>query len=279
MATGSIDFEGCRLAFDLAGAGPPVILIQGVGVCGTGWLPQVEGLSGDFQCMVFDNRGIGRSRPLSGGVSVEQMARDALHLMSHVGWQSAHVVGHSLGGLIALQLALAEPERVRSLSLLCTVGRGRDATRLTPRMLKLGLLSRVGPRPARRRAFMRIVMPDAALAGIDVDAEARNLERLFGHDIADQPRIVFRQLRALRAFDATSRLGRLADVPTLVCSAAHDPIAPPRFGRALARAVPGARYEEFAAASHGMTIHCADRVNALLRDHMTAAEARCPDRL
>jgi pimeloyl-ACP methyl ester carboxylesterase len=276
--SGAANFEQCELAFDLAGHGPPVIFIQGVGVCGTGWLPQVQALSPRFQCLTFDNRGLGRSQPLGRPLTVRQMARDALHLMSHVGWESAHIVGHSLGGPISLQIAFDAPERVRSLALLCTVARGRDATRLSARLLKLGLLSRIGTRRSRRRAFLQIVMPEAALKGQDPAVLAQELEPLFGHDIAYQPPVTMKQVRALRAFDATAALRRLAPVPTLVASAEHDPIAPPQLGRALAAAIPSARYEEFPGASHGVTIHCSERVNTLLSNHLAAAEVEWRDR-
>jgi pimeloyl-ACP methyl ester carboxylesterase len=102
--------------------------------------------------LTFDNRGMASSQPMGTRITVAQMALDTLELMNHVGWPSAHVVGHSLGGPVALEMALNQPGRVRSLSLLCTVARGRDATRLTGRMLWLGLRSRLGSRSARRRA-------------------------------------------------------------------------------------------------------------------------------
>ena len=96
---------------------------------------------------------------------------------------------------------------------------------------------------------------------------------LFGHDLADQPPIVMKQLRAASRFDASARLGALAHIPTLVVAATHDRIALPAFGRALADAIPGARYVEIPDAGHGCTIQCADRVNALLVEHFAAAVA------
>src|SRR5690606_25616523 len=108
------------------------------------------------------------------------------------------------------------PQRVRSLSLLCTVSRGADATRLSGRMLWLGIRSSVGPIRMRRRAFLEMVLPPSALAGTDSDALAAELEPLFGHDIGRRPPIAMKQLAALRAYDCTSRLGRLASIPTLV---------------------------------------------------------------
>ncbi|HEU4556284.1 MAG TPA: alpha/beta fold hydrolase [Longimicrobium sp.] len=84
--------------------------------------------------------------------------------------------------------------------------------------------------------------------------------------------VAMKQLGALRAYDASERLGTLAAIPTLVMSAAHDPIAPPQYGRALADAIPGARYLEFEDASHGLPIQHAERVNQLLLDHLRGAE-------
>jgi pimeloyl-ACP methyl ester carboxylesterase len=169
-------------------------------------------------------------------------------------------------------MALSQPARVRSLSLLNTLAHGRDATALSWRMLRLGLRSRIGPRRARRRAFLEMVMPPSALRDVDRDRLAAELAPLFGHDLADQPAIALEQLGALRAYDATDRLGRISGIPTRVVSAAHDPIAPPRHGGALAAAIPGARFVEFEDASHGLPIQHAARVNELLADHLQSAE-------
>ena len=260
--------RGCRFSYQLDGSGPPVVLIQGVGVHGAGWTPQVEALRDSFECLMFDNRGMAQSQPRGVPITVEQMAEDTAALMDHLGWESAHMVGHSLGGLVALHLALTVPTRARSLSLLCTCARGRDATRLSWRMLWLGLRSRIGSRRMRRRAFLQIVMPPQELAGADPDVMAARLEPLFGHDIADQPPVAMTQLAALRAYDATPRLHEIAGIPTLVVSAAHDLIAPPRSGRALAQGIAGARYVEFGAASHGVPIQRAGDVNEVLLEHL-----------
>src|SRR5512145_2040280 len=93
---------GADLHYELAGAGPPLLLIQGVGVTGEGWRPQVEQLAAEFQTLSFDNRGIGRSSA-RGPVTIEAMAEDARALMDACGWESAHVAGHSMGGVIAQQ--------------------------------------------------------------------------------------------------------------------------------------------------------------------------------
>lgn len=267
----ALQHNGCSLSYEVRGDGPPVLMIQGVGVHGSGWKPQVDGLCKEYSCLSYDNRGIGRSLPPSQQLTVEQMADDALALMDAEGWSSAHVVGHSLGGLIALHLALNHPKRVRSLALLCTFPRGSDATKLSLWMLWVGTLTRIGPLRNRRHAFLRIVMPPDLLARTDRDQLAAELAPLFGHDLGVHPDVVMPQLNAMKRYDATPRLGELKSVPTLVVSARHDRIARVEVGRAMAAAIPGSRFVEFEDASHGAPIQFADRMNQLLREHWSGA--------
>lgn len=266
-----LDHLGCRLAYRLRGAGPPALLVQGTGIHGDGWDPQVAALAPRFRCLTFDNRGMGRSQPQAGSLTLARMADDALALLDTCGIDRAHVIGHSLGGAIAIELALRAPARVASLSLLCSFARGRDAAPLTPWMLWTGLRTWLGTRRQRRAAFLRLIRTPQDLVGVNLDALARELEPLFGHDLADQPPVVMAQLAALRAWDATARLGTLAGIPTLVASARYDRIAPPAVGRALAAAIPGSRYHEFPDAAHGVTLRRPDAVNALLLSHLGAA--------
>ena len=194
-----------QLAYELSGHGEPVLLIQGVGVVGECWRPQVDALKSDFQTLHFDNRGIGRSLPCSGPITIETMAADARALMDMAGWKSAHVVGHSMGGVIAQQLALDAPTRVRSLSLLCTFARGKDAARLTPWVLWISLRTRLGTRRMRRRAFLEMLWPRADLAACDQDALATRVAALVGRDLAEQPPILMKQLSALGRHDISGR--------------------------------------------------------------------------
>jgi pimeloyl-ACP methyl ester carboxylesterase len=189
--TVAVVHKGCPLSYSVRGDGPPVLFIQGVGVHGDGWKPQTDALADRFRCLSFDNRGMGKSQPIGDGpISVEQMADDARVLMDAQGWESAHVVGHSLGGPVALHLALTHRPRVRSLALLCTFGSGRAAAPLTFAMLWFGTRSRLDTRRMRRRAFLRIILPAEVLAKSDPDALAAELAPLFGHDLGDQPPVV-----------------------------------------------------------------------------------------
>lgn len=263
------EIDGCRISYTSSGAGEPVLFIQGVGLHGDGWLPQTEDLSNDFQCIRFDNRGMGASTFAGGKLSVEQMAADAVAVLDAAGVERAHVVGHSLGGVVAQEMALQHGDRVRSLALMCTSARGADATALSWKMLVLGLRGRIGTLQSRRRAFLEIVLPAAYLETVeDKDALAQELAPLFGHDLAVTPKIAMAQLRALGRYNSLDRLKSLAGVKTLVVSAAEDIIFPPRCGRALAAAIPGSKYIEIAGAAHGVPIQCADEVNQLLRAHL-----------
>ena len=258
--------EGCYLHYTVRGSGPPMLFIQGVGVQGDGWLPQIDELSAGFTCHSFDNRGMGRSQPVEAAITVDRLANDATAVLDAERVRSAHVVGHSLGGLIALQMALSHRERVKSLSLLCTFSGGKTAAPLTNRLFWLGLATRIGTRRMRRRAFLRLVMPPGKLTNAEHMAE--RLSTLFGHDIADRAPIASQQLAALRKADVSPWLSELDGLPALVVSGAHDPIAPPSAGAALAAGIPGARYVEVADASHTLPITHADLTNRLLREHL-----------
>jgi pimeloyl-ACP methyl ester carboxylesterase len=268
-----VELNEVRLRYTVAGDGPPVLLIQGVGLVGEGWRPQIDGLADRFTLIAFDNRGIGGSSLPKGRLTIDAMASDALALMSAIGFERFHVIGHSMGGLIAPEMALRQPARIASLALLCTFAHGKQGSRPSPGMLPTALRTRIGTRRMRRHAFLELVMPRDYLRNTNRDQLAERLRPLFGHDLADQPPIVMKQLGAMGRYDARDRLQQLAAIPTLVLSAAHDRIARPVFGRELARAIPGAVYVEIPDAGHGVTIHRASEVNELLAAHLARAES------
>ena len=246
------------------------MLVQGVGVIGHGWKPQVEGLRDRYSLISIDNRGIGRSTS-EDSPTIEAMAADALAVADSEGLDRFHLAGHSMGGMIAQQVALTAPGRVSSLALLCTFLKGQQGTMVAPRMLGAAIRSRLGTRRMRRRAFVELVMPRACLATQDRDHVCAHLGELFGRDLADQPPIIRQQLKAMGLFDASDKLPSLAGIPTLVVSAEHDGIAQPKFGRMLAAAIPGARYVEIPGAGHAVVIQKAGEVNALLREHFAGS--------
>ncbi|WP_052572877.1 alpha/beta hydrolase [Haloferula sp. BvORR071] len=256
------------LYYETAGdSGPPVLLIQGVGVTGEGWRRQVDALSRNHRTLVFDNRGIGRSQLCSGPISIEAMAEDARALMDEVGWESAHVVGHSMGGLMAQQMAIDAPKRVRSLAFVCSFARGEEVSRLTPRVLWLGMRSRIGTRAMRRNAFLEMLYSRDCLAASDRAELAAETARLVGRDLADSPPILMQQLKACGQHQLYPRLGELAGIPSLVISAEFDPIALPAYGRNLAEAIPGAEFSLHAGMAHGNLLEDPTWLNERLTRH------------
>jgi pimeloyl-ACP methyl ester carboxylesterase len=201
------------------------------------------------------------------------MARDALALVDALGLEQVHVVGHSLGGVVAQRFALVAPERTRSLTLMCTFSGGRDLARPSLRLAWLGLRSRVGTRSMRRTAFARLVMPDAVIDERGLEAVASELEEVFGRSLAEPAAIADRQLAALRAHDERARLAELAGIPTLVAGGTLDPIATASCVRSLAMAIPGATLREWEHASHALPVQLAEEVNTVLAAHFRSSEA------
>ena len=106
-----------KIAWERHGAGPPLLLIQGLGYARWGWEPVVEPLARSFDVILFDNRGIGESDAPPGPYSAAELAADAIQVLDEAGVERAHVVGTSLGGMIAQELALTYPARVNRLVL------------------------------------------------------------------------------------------------------------------------------------------------------------------
>lgn len=214
-----------------------------------------------------------QSQPANGPLTIEQMASDVLALMDTVGFKNAHLVGHSMGGLIALEMAQRAKSRVRSLSMLCTFADGSKSAPLSLRMMILGLRSRVGTRAMRRRGFLKLICSPAHFASINPDTYAAQLAPLFGHDLGDLPPIVSRQLSAMRRYNALPTLASIDDLPCMVMTAKHDPIAPPQLGLQLKQSFKRHEYWQFDEASHGLPITHAEKVNRILLDWLNQVGA------
>src|SRR5437868_6273715 len=115
---------GIHLYWEEYGSGPPVLLIMGLSFTHEMWFRVLPSLASQYRVIVFDNRGMGRSDVPRGPYSIPQMARDARAILQAAGISSAHVVGASMGGMIAQELALCFPDSVRRLVLACTTHGG-----------------------------------------------------------------------------------------------------------------------------------------------------------
>lgn len=256
--------QDTSIYYELSGQGAPIVWIQGVGVIGNCWEPQVAALP-KYSSLVFDNRGIGKSIPYASPISIESMAEDTAALLNEVGWSKAHVVGHSMGGLIAQELALRYPDRVRSLSLLCTFSEGSEAARITPWVLWMSMRTYIGTPSMRRRAFLEMIFSDDYLRQNNAVELAARLEPLMGRDLAKPQALQMKQLMAMSRYNRAKELVKIQSIPTLVLSAENDLIAKPTYGKRLAAAIPGAVYHEIPNASHAVTIERASEVNTMLK--------------
>jgi len=126
-----------RIAWERHGRGAPLLLIHGLGYARWGWEPVLPGLAERFDVILFDNRGIGESDAPPGPYTAAEMADDAIQVLDEAGVGRAHVVGTSLGGMVAQELALGHPDRVDRLVLACTTPGGPKAHPMPQRTLTL----------------------------------------------------------------------------------------------------------------------------------------------
>jgi pimeloyl-ACP methyl ester carboxylesterase len=235
----------------------PMVLVMGLGTQMIHWedgfceLLVREG----FRVVRFDNRDIGHSTVLPGpppsrlamlaGVprglayTLEDMADDTAGLIEELGLESAHVVGASMGGMIAQVLGYHRPHRVRSLGLIMT-GAGKRVASL-PRLRALGTLMREAPRERERYADHIVkVFETIGSPGYAGQAERIRAHALAAYDRGNSRAGVARQLHAITASgDRTRKLARVS-APTVVIHGTDDPLVRPGGGRGVAQAIPAA---------------------------------------
>jgi 3-oxoadipate enol-lactonase len=223
-----------RIAWERHGAGPPLLLIHGLGYARWGWEPVLPGLAERFDVLLFDNRGIGESDVPPGPYTVAEMAADAVQVLDEAGVGRAHVVGTSLGGMIAQELALTYPERVDRLVLACTTPGGPRAYPM-PQVTADLIAEAATLEPAV--ALRRFV--ENALSPTTVAERPEIVERILEHRVATaQDRAAWAaQAAAGASFDAYDRLPGLA-APTLVQTGTNDVVVDPRNSFLLCELLP-----------------------------------------
>jgi 3-oxoadipate enol-lactonase len=226
-----------KIAWERHGSGPPLLLVHGLGYARWGWEPVVEPLARTFDVILFDNRGIGESDAPPGPYTAAGMADDAAQVLDEAGVERAHVVGTSLGGMIAQELALGRPERVEKLVLACTTPGGPEAFPMPQRTVDLMLA----------RATLREYVENA----LEPDARPELVERILEHrERTAQPFEPWAaQAAAGATFDAHERLGSIA-APTLVQHGDGDVVVDPRNADLLAAAIPDVRVSIYAGCGH-----------------------------
>lgn len=249
---------GLSLRYEERGAGAPVLLIAGLGRGLDMWEAQAAALAPRFRVVTFDNRGVGGSAAPPGPYTAAQMAEDAVGLLNHLGIERAHVVGASLGGFIAQELALAHPARVRRLALLGSSFGGDRSRRMSAEVWRL-MADRDG---LSYSEYLERVVP----LGFAEEFVAQNREwvaRSIAARAAAPPVSAaawMAQACAGATFTAAERLPGLAPT-TLVMTGTADVVVPPANAWLLARAIPDARLVLYPGAGHYFFIERADAVN------------------
>jgi 3-oxoadipate enol-lactonase len=254
-----------ELDYERSGAGAPLLLIMGMSGTALHWSePFLELLRSDFDVIAYDHRGVGASTPLDGPVTIREMADDAAGLLRALELDSAHVMGISMGGMIAQELALGHRHAIRTLTLGCTYC-GGPGSALAPEstMLKLQAAMASGDFERALRAAWEINVSPAAAA----DEEAFVRFRATGMRRAVAVPVILEQLRACTEHDAYERLPELAGLPTLVIHGTEDALLPVQNGRLIASRIPGSQLEIFDGVGHLFFWERPERSAELVREH------------
>lgn len=238
-----VENQGARIYWDEQGNGDPVLLVMGLGVTAHMWHRTRPLLAKQFRTIAFDNRGVGRSDLPAGPYPIPLMASDAAAVLDAAGVRSAHIVGVSMGGMIAQEFALQYPGRLQSLILGCTAAGGPTAIR--------------AEEDARRMLMARNKMSkeQALEAPIPFIYDSGTPRDRIDEDIAIRrawfPReeAYTAQLEGILAWEAYSRLSTIT-IPTLVIHGDGDRLVPPDNGRLIAGRIAGAKLLMISHASH-----------------------------
>ncbi len=259
-----IQTSSITLHCETTGQGPPVLFIHGLGSCTEDWEPQVRAFSGAYQVITFDLRGHGRSDVPRGPYSIPLFAADTAGLLATLPAGPAHVVGLSLGGCVAMQLALDDPGRVRSLVIVNSAPEfiRRSLFTLLEGMRRTVIVHWRGLRALGERISRRL-LPDPAQEAL----RAAFVERFAQND----PSAYLNSLKALVGWSVTARLPAIR-CPTLIVASEHD-YTPVGMQEKYARRIPGARFVTIPGAHHAVPVERPNTFNAVLADFWTMLDA------
>ncbi|MFH1149934.1 MAG: alpha/beta hydrolase [Actinomycetota bacterium] len=245
--------DDVEICYERMGSGPPLVMIMGYTANMDWWSPLLlEVLSSRYAVTVFDNRGAGRSGAGCRRFSIKQFASDTAGLMKVLGIERAHVLGVSMGGMIAQQLALDFPLKVDRLVLCCTVCGGPEVKPPALPVLRR-LVDFSGSAEDRIRRSADVLYPREYL-----EEHPDVVENAIGVILKAMitPRNAYRQAGAILGFRTHKRLPALFQ-ETLVMCGEEDVLVPPANSDTLVSRIPGATMRRFSGAGHGFTTQCA----------------------
>lgn len=252
--------DGLRISYEVTGSGEPVLFLPGTTQGSLSWVNGTSAHLTGYRAICIDPRDTPASDESPGAYTPRDLAGDALGVLDDAGVDSAHVVGYSLGGTVAQELALEAPERVRSLVLICSWARADPWLRHSFELLRDGLLQ------SGEDWFARAVVQLALSPPLhDGPPYEMSVTMLAGR--GQKPEATVRQLECDIAHAALERLGEIR-CPTLVVAGADDVWLPPRYSREIADAIPHAKLVVFDGIGHSLPLERAEEFFALLRDHL-----------
>ncbi len=260
---GEIEVEGRRLAWRTVGRGPELLLINGYGATSNDWDPTfLVRLARSNRVICPDNRGIGESELGEDGLTIDGMAADLEALLDGLGIDSLPVVGWSMGGFVAQQLALRSPDRVATLTLIASDPGAPEAVPPAPEVWSR-LIDHSGTPRAQATRLISLLFPPHLATEIDSQ---------FGEVVAAAraellPRALAAQEAAMEAWHGRDqpRPDRAAVPPTLIVHGSDDVVIPAANADLLARRWPGAQVELFEGCAHAVMAQEPQRVAAAIR--------------
>jgi pimeloyl-ACP methyl ester carboxylesterase len=256
-----------QIYYEEHGTGYPILLIQGLGYPSGMWFLQVQELAKHFRTIIFDNRGVGRTDKPDEEYSVALMASDAGGLLRSLGVKKAHVVGVSLGGYIAQELALSQPDLVDRLVLLATSCGGPKYIELTKALWEeVAALAGLPPEEIIRRGMAlaatgKFFCEHPELIARSVAIRLENPQPLYAFG---------RQSAAAMSFNSTDRVHLIRQL-TLILAGAQDRVMPLVLTEELAQKIPNAHLKVFPDAAHLLFLEKAQAVNQAIVEFLTSA--------
>jgi 3-oxoadipate enol-lactonase len=244
-----VSANGVRTYYESAGEGPPLLLIAGNGMDHTTFRDQVGDFGRHFRCLTYDMRGVGQSDVTEDGYDIRTMATDAFALLDALDIERAHVAGYSLGGAIGLEMALAAPRRVASLSLYSSYSHVAPFLRRRYELLIKILLESTPEMWAMFSTFTAFGEEYINSHDKELEAEVQlRASRWKGPNAPSKPGLLG-HYRAILSHDVLDRLDKIS-CPTWIAVGSSDPVCPPSYSRLMHERIPGAVLRIYPGAPH-----------------------------